>query len=46
MKRKILEAFKFAKEIHANQARKDGTPYINHPIRVAENILSILNLMT
>jgi len=29
----ILE---FAKERHAGQTRADGTPYVNHPIRVSE----------
>lgn len=34
----ILQAFEFAAERHRNQRRKDheATPYINHPIGVAE----------
>ncbi len=33
---KILEAFNFALELHQNQTRKSGEPYIAHPVAVAE----------
>jgi len=29
-------AIEFAKEMHLGQNRRDGTPYIEHPLRVAE----------
>ena len=35
---KIEKALEFAKEAHLNQIRADGTPYIKHPIKVAENV--------
>lgn len=35
---KIEKALEFAKEAHLNQIRADGTPYINHPIKIAENV--------
>lgn len=34
----LLEAASFAAEKHKDQRRKDNTPYINHPLRVA-NVL-------
>ena len=33
---KLAKAIAFAAEKHANQKRKDGTPYIFHPLTVAE----------
>lgn len=33
---KMNDAYNFAKEKHKNQVRKDGSDYINHPIKVAE----------
>ncbi|MFN9605929.1 MAG: HD domain-containing protein [Planctomycetota bacterium] len=40
---RILHATKFAAEKHAQQRRKnaDATPYINHPIEVAEHLARI-----
>lgn len=35
---KIREAFEFANERHNTQVRKDGTPYITHPLAAAEII--------
>ncbi len=32
----VFKVLKFAKRKHKNQKRDDGTPYIEHPIRVAE----------
>jgi len=34
--RRIAAAVLYAIEKHANQRRRDGTPYIAHPLRVAE----------
>lgn len=33
---KVLKALKFANKKHKGSMRDDGTPYIDHPIRVAE----------
>ncbi len=32
----LLQAFKFAADKHREQRRKDGPPYVNHPIDVVE----------
>jgi guanosine-3',5'-bis(diphosphate) 3'-pyrophosphohydrolase len=39
----LLKAIKFAAEKHATQRRKDAakTPYINHPIEVAEHLARV-----
>jgi len=34
--KKLAKAIAFAAEKHVNQKRKDGTPYIFHPLAVAE----------
>ncbi|HLU39692.1 MAG TPA: HD domain-containing protein [Planctomycetota bacterium] len=39
--RRIAAALLYAMEKHANQRRRDGSPYIAHPIRVAESLRSI-----
>lgn len=33
---KMDEAYKVAEQKHKGQTRKDGSPYINHPLKVAE----------
>lgn len=33
---KMHEAYKVAEQKHQGQTRKDGSPYINHPLKVAE----------
>lgn len=40
---RLLQAMKFAAEKHAQQRRKNsaGTPYINHPIEVAEHLVRV-----
>jgi len=40
---KVEKTYQVAKELHKNQKRKDGQPYIIHPIEVA-TILAELNL--
>ncbi|MCD0458928.1 HD domain-containing protein [Roseiconus lacunae] len=42
----LLAAVKFAAEKHADQRRKNqaGTPYINHPIEVAEHLAQVGNV--
>ena len=32
----IRAAFEYAREHHGNQLRRDGTPYITHPLQVAQ----------
>lgn len=36
----IGKAYKFAQKAHLNQKRKSGEPYINHPIAVADILIS------
>eukprot|EP01028_Stygiella_incarcerata_P009923 TRINITY_DN4914_c0_g1_i1.p1 TRINITY_DN4914_c0_g1~~TRINITY_DN4914_c0_g1_i1.p1 ORF type:complete len:232 (+),score=71.39 TRINITY_DN4914_c0_g1_i1:72-698(+) len=38
LSKRIEDALDFAKEVHAKQKRKDGSPYVNHPIRVCEKV--------
>ena len=39
--RRIAAALMYALEKHAAQKRRDGSPYIAHPIRVAESLRSV-----
>lgn len=39
---KIKKAYELAKELHKNQLRDSGEPYIIHPINVAYNVASIM----
>lgn len=39
--RRYAEAVLYAMRKHADQTRRDGTPYIAHPLRVAESLRSI-----
>lgn len=39
--RRIAAALMYALDKHASQKRRDGSPYIAHPIRVAESLRSI-----
>ena len=38
---KIQKAFDYAKELHEGQMRADGTPYISHPVAVAEIVAGL-----
>ena len=38
---KIKKAFEYAKELHEGQMRADGTPYISHPVAVAEIVAGL-----
>ena len=41
----IRAAFEYARDHHGNQLRRDGTPYITHPINVAQIICIIISLL-
>lgn len=38
---RINAAVEYAKKKHANQKRKDGSPYVIHPLAVAEIVAEI-----
>lgn len=38
---KITKAFEYARELHEGQMRADGTPYISHPVAVAEIVAGL-----
>ena len=38
---KLAAAFRYADEEHAGQKRKDGSPYITHPVAVAEIVAEL-----
>lgn len=38
---RLRAAFEFADQAHAGQMRKDGTPYITHPVKAAEILTSL-----
>ena len=37
----ISKAYNFAKDLHKDQLRKDGTPYISHPVEVAITLANL-----
>ena len=37
----VEQAYKIAKDIHKNQLRQSGEPYIIHPLNVAQNLLDM-----
>ena len=39
--RLIRQAVHYAEEKHQNQKRKDGSPYIIHPLAVAEEVVEM-----
>ena len=39
--KKIVDAYAFAKEAHANQCRYSGEPYIMHPVAVAQILFEL-----
>ena len=39
--RRLYDAFNFADNAHAGQLRKDGSPYITHPLAVAEIVAEL-----
>ena len=38
---KMRRAFEYARDKHIHQRRKDGSPYITHPLAVAQMFVSI-----
>ena len=43
-KEKLFDAFTYADSAHSSQLRKDGTPYITHPLAVAELCADLLKM--
>ena len=41
---RVRDAFQYAKAHHEGQLRKDGTPYITHPLAVAQIVAQELHL--
>ena len=39
---KITRAYEMAKSAHSEQKRKSGTPYITHPVAVANNVADMM----
>lgn len=37
----LWKAFQFANEAHKDQKRKDGSPYITHPLAVAQIVADL-----
>lgn len=38
---RLRTAYEYARDSHQNQRRKDGSPYITHPLAVAENVADL-----